>query len=355
MARKEFAGAAPQTTLSGSMTAGSPTSGGTFTVASGTGYPTGAYAGGFVVVVDAGTSSEEKILCSARSGTTFTVATSGRGFDGTSAAAHGGGTTTGTINHSIDADTFTDYGGHVYDTTRDDHTQYQKSSLLTTQGDIPYATAASTWARLAKGAAWRALAMNQAATAPTWASGYPLFVFADATARDAAITSPTEGQFAWLTGTDALTYYTGSAWAAFTGTTTTLVGAKAIRSATLTVNDTTETAIPFTAADEFDTNTMHDTVTTNTRITIAAGKTGYYLLNGQLDWSTAPSNSPVLSIKKNATTLLATAQAPVDSSRQISVVVNLTAADYVDLRIYHSSGGTRDVASASFSAVLLGV
>jgi hypothetical protein len=38
-------------------------------------------------------------------------------------------------------------------------------------------------------------------------------VFADATARDAAITSPVNGQFAYLTGTSNLTKYTGAAWA----------------------------------------------------------------------------------------------------------------------------------------------
>jgi hypothetical protein len=37
-------------------------------------------------------------------------------------------------------------------------------------------------------------------------------VFADAAARDAAITSPQEGQFAYLKDTDVTTYYTGSVW-----------------------------------------------------------------------------------------------------------------------------------------------
>ena len=54
-------------------------------------------------------------------------------------------------------------------TSGDDHTQYQKEDLLTTQGDIPYATAASTWARLPKGTAGQALQMNGGATAPEWA------------------------------------------------------------------------------------------------------------------------------------------------------------------------------------------
>jgi hypothetical protein len=40
-----------------------------------------------------------------------------------------------------------------------------------------------------------------------------ILVFDDATARDAAITSPQEGQFAYLKDTNVTTYYTGSAWA----------------------------------------------------------------------------------------------------------------------------------------------
>lgn len=37
-------------------------------------------------------------------------------------------------------------------------------------------------------------------------------IYADATARDAVITAPTEGQQAYLTGSNAITYYDGSAW-----------------------------------------------------------------------------------------------------------------------------------------------
>jgi len=40
-----------------------------------------------------------------------------------------------------------------------------------------------------------------------------VLVFASATARDAAITSPQEGQIAYLKDTNGTTYYTGSAWA----------------------------------------------------------------------------------------------------------------------------------------------
>jgi hypothetical protein len=40
-----------------------------------------------------------------------------------------------------------------------------------------------------------------------------VWVFASATARDAAVTSPQEGNFAFLKDTNVTTYYTGSAWA----------------------------------------------------------------------------------------------------------------------------------------------
>ena len=44
-----------------------------------------------------------------------------------------------------------------------------------------------------------------------------IMVFADSTARDAAITSPTEGMHCFLKDSDALQYYTGSSWVAAGG------------------------------------------------------------------------------------------------------------------------------------------
>lgn len=184
MSRTEYAGAAPETTLTSSMTAGAPTSGQTFTVSSGTGYPTGSV-GNFVIKVDAGTPSEEKILCSGRSGNTFTIATDGRGYDGTTAVSHGGGVTAGSVAHCIDATSLSDDQDHIYDTARDDHTQYLLRSLLTTQGDMPYATAAGVWARLAKGTAGQVLTMNGGATAPSWVT--------PSLANDAATVATAEG------------------------------------------------------------------------------------------------------------------------------------------------------------------
>ena len=58
-----------------------------FTIASDTNWPDGS-TGNFWVTIDPNTASEERILCSSRTGTTVTVAGSGRGKDGTTAVSH---------------------------------------------------------------------------------------------------------------------------------------------------------------------------------------------------------------------------------------------------------------------------
>lgn len=88
--RHEHVGGAVSTTLSASMSAGDTS----FTIANNTGWPTGAV-GTFYVVLDVGTASEEKVLCSTQSAGTVGVAGGGRGADGTTAKAHLG--TTGTV------------------------------------------------------------------------------------------------------------------------------------------------------------------------------------------------------------------------------------------------------------------
>lgn len=83
-ARRAFAGAAAQTTISGSITSTSLT----ITIVASTGWPSGAE---FYAVIDPGQASEEKILCT-RSGSTLTCAsTAKRGVDGTAAASHQNG------------------------------------------------------------------------------------------------------------------------------------------------------------------------------------------------------------------------------------------------------------------------
>ena len=97
--RRYFAGGGTSTVLVTAM-GSSDTS---FTISSATGWP-GTPGNNFIVVVDRGTSSEEKILCSQNSGTTVTVASSGRGYDGTSATAHNQSATVSLCGGAVDFD-----------------------------------------------------------------------------------------------------------------------------------------------------------------------------------------------------------------------------------------------------------
>lgn len=118
MTQKEIKGAAETLTLSADI------SGSTFTSneTPSSGWPTGV-AHPFVVALAGG----EKMLCSARSGKTFTVQT--RGYDGTSSASH---TTGESIKHVWDAASAQEVNNHVNDDTLDDHSQY----LNTARHDI---------------------------------------------------------------------------------------------------------------------------------------------------------------------------------------------------------------------------
>jgi hypothetical protein len=78
-----------------------------------------------VLKVDGGTASEEKILCSSLSGVTVTVASGGRGWDNTTAASHGTGTSN--VEHCFTAAEADDANDHTYTTSRDDHTQYART------------------------------------------------------------------------------------------------------------------------------------------------------------------------------------------------------------------------------------
>ena len=68
------------------------------------------------------------------------------------------------------------------------------------------------------GAGWRDWTVGEVVTEALFQSylqDQVLFVFDDAAARDAAITAPTEGMFAYLKNSNALEYYDGSVWAPF--------------------------------------------------------------------------------------------------------------------------------------------
>jgi hypothetical protein len=91
-------------------------------------------------------------------------------------------------------------------------------------------------------------------------------------------------------------------------------------------------AIPFQAED-FDTNTFHDNVTNNTRLTVPAGKGGKYLITGHIASSTASTSALSAYIARNGTSK-ALANGGGHSGTNgvcISTVLTLVPGDYVEL------------------------
>lgn len=118
MPRQDYRGAAAALALTNDLT---DTTSLNFAVTGDTsGWPSGASGRNFSAVIDRGTAKEEKVLCASLNSGTMVLAQ--RGYDGTSPKTHSSGAA---LEHfGISADKADDLDAHVYDVTRDDHTQY---------------------------------------------------------------------------------------------------------------------------------------------------------------------------------------------------------------------------------------
>jgi hypothetical protein len=188
MPRKQYAGGALVTKLNGSINSSTTT----VVLVDASTYPSGATA--FVIAVDRGLTSEEKMLCVRTVGSnTLTVTT--RGFDGTTGIAHND---QATVEHVLDALTIDEANAWA--------------NTLTTNGDLLTRSAGNP-ARLGIGVSGQGLAV--ASGAPAWQPAYSSW--ASVAARDAAITAPAAGMIAQTTDTGTLWRYSGTAWQAYFG------------------------------------------------------------------------------------------------------------------------------------------
>jgi hypothetical protein len=240
-----------------------------------------------------------------------------------------------------------------------------------------------------------------------------VWVFASAAARDAAVTAPQEGNFAYLKDTNVTTYYTGSAWANLDTTgmtnpmTTTgdtiysssgstparlgigstgqvltvaggipswatpaggssFVGCSLKRSTNLTINTATITYVEWD--DEFfDTNSFHDNSTNPTRITIPSGKGGYYLfVYNQLAANPVAGTFVTYRLRKNGTQIRAAINQTGGNTagysyQSVSFIVDAAVGDYFDVGVSQNSGGTMtyyfdalEAGDSNFSCTYLG-
>ncbi len=150
---------------------------------------------------------------------------------------------------------------------------------------------------------------------------------------------------------------TGLKWAAASSGTT-FAGCSLTKTGSTTVSNATSTAIPFDT-ENFDTNGYHNNSSNNTRITIPAGKGGYYLLNGFITIDGSSTGERQIIFYKNGVSLGNVTGGIAMLNTLAAINFNYTLAladsDYVELYVYQASGGSLDVKQAStFIASYLG-
>lgn len=138
-------------------------------------------------------------------------------------------------------------------------------------------------------------------------------------------------------------------------------GCRVTNTAATSFTTATDTVIPF-AGERFDTDSMHDTVTNNSRITCKTP--GLYALSLSVEWNPSTAGSREGVIRLNGTTIIAqsTGKATDEASRDNAVDVNtlwlFAAGDYVEAIGRQNSGGALALVTTTgrneFSAAFLG-
>ena len=146
-------------------------------------------------------------------------------------------------------------------------------------------------------------------------------------------------------------------WA--TASSTGFAGCSLSSTVNLTISNATLTALTWNN-ERFDTDAFHSTSTNTSRITIPSGKAGKYLVTGTVDFDGNTTGVRELRIYKNGVGYLSILTKPADifPSANISAVMDLTVADYIELYVLQSSGTSQLVYIAppegDFSIAYLG-
>lgn len=155
---------------------------------------------------------------------------------------------------------------------------------------------------------------------------------------------------------------TGLKWAtAASGST--FAGCRLFNSADQSIANATTTAVTFNS-ETYDTDAFHSTSSNTSRITIPAGKGGYYLFSAATRWpggSTQGLRAQYL-YKNGAEIWAGTFFAPTNSTVNETLIYtqifSAVATDYFELFVYQSSGGNYDLQGSSvrttFQATYLG-
>ncbi len=135
------------------------------------------------------------------------------------------------------------------------------------------------------------------------------------------------------------------------------IGARVVRSTSLSLTDNTDTAITLSDSETFDTDGFHDLVTNSSRMTIPAGLAGKYLVTGSVQFAASATGNRGVTIRKNGTTtgegMRWASGATNTMLGTATAIVDLAATDYVEVWGYQSSGGALNATAAYFSIMRL--
>jgi hypothetical protein len=135
-------------------------------------------------------------------------------------------------------------------------------------------------------------------------------------------------------------------------TTPTYLGVSVYKSGDQTISNATDTAITFDS-EFFDTDALHSTSTNTSRLTVPTGKGGKYLICGTVGFAPNATGSRGIRVYKNgsvisyATVLQTVTVASNGSFVPFSIVTQLSAADYIEIFAYQSSGISLSVTGTS--------
>lgn len=206
----------------------------------------------------------------------------------------------GTAGQSLIQGTFAPYWG-------------DQRTIKSTQvaGDIFYATAPDALARLAKGTAGQVLRVNSGATAPEWGKELGAVCIAKRSGYQ-----------------------------------------------TFSSSGTLEESVVNLNAEDEDAPGWHSLTTNNSRITV--DRDALYLVIGNIQWEGNTSGARSLVIKKNGSNIINDRKQAMSASSAFanflnaSVIVRLSASDYVELYAAQSSGVDLDLQAAYLEVLLIG-
>jgi hypothetical protein len=135
------------------------------------------------------------------------------------------------------------------------------------------------------------------------------------------------------------------------------VGCKAVRTATQAATQNVDTAVQFTGTEEFDSDTMHDTSTNSSRITVPYA--GIYEVHGHLYWAANASGTRYVILAKNGSNMTfgttGVRASPPGANvfmQDFSDVLPLAAGDYLELIGNQDGAASLNINYAHLSVIL---